>query len=366
MNNSKSTICFFNSAIAWGGGEKWHLENAVSMHNSGYKVYLFAHPDSELKQRAEEAGLKVIQVRVTSFTFLNLFKLKKLISLLKSKSIHTIILNLSRDLKFAGNASKFAGIKRIIYRRGSAIPIKNTFTNRYLFKNIITDILTNTNATKKTVLQNNPDIFDKDKIEVIYNGIDFNKLLSISGSPIINKKEGELIIGNLGRLEKQKAQHYLLELAIELEKMDIQNFRILIAGSGRLEQSLKEKCQLLGLNKRIVFTGFINNVANFYESIDIFVLSSKWEGFGYVIVEAMAFEKPVVAFNISSNPEIIADKHTGFLVDFPNIKQLAEKTALLLSDPKLRKQFGQNGKERVLKMFSAEKQFKDFQRYIHT
>lgn len=58
-------------------------------------------------------------------------------------------MNFSADIKTAGPAAKLAGVARIIYRRGSAIPIKNSLLNRFLFKRVLTDIIANSEATKK-------------------------------------------------------------------------------------------------------------------------------------------------------------------------------------------------------------------------
>jgi glycosyltransferase involved in cell wall biosynthesis len=92
------------------------------------------------------------------------------------------------------------------------------------------------------------------------------------------------------------------------------NFKILIAGKGNLETELTNLVTKNNLEKRFRFVGFVDDMKGFMHSVDIFVLTSIWERFGYVLVEAMASYIPVVAFEISSNPEIEEHNKTGYLV----------------------------------------------------
>jgi glycosyltransferase involved in cell wall biosynthesis len=139
-----------------------------------------------------------------------------------------------------------------------------------------------------------------------------------------------------------------------LSKKDIR-FKVIIAGSGQTEDSLKQMAIVSGVEDKIVFLGFVENTKAFMESIDIFALPSVWEGFGYVLVEAMACRKPVVAFQVSSNPEIIADSATGFLVAPMNVQEFCNKLEELGSNPELRKQFGTAGRKRAEALFNHEK-----------
>ena len=133
----KKTICFFNSTKAWGGGEKWHYDISVSLHRKDYSTLVITNKKSVLYSRIILTGQKVYNIKVSNLSFLNPFKLLLLRKVFIRENIDIIILNLSADLKVAGIAAKLAGIPRIIYRRGSAIPIKNRWLNRIIFKNIV-------------------------------------------------------------------------------------------------------------------------------------------------------------------------------------------------------------------------------------
>lgn len=357
MQNSK-TICFFNSADAWGGGEKWHLDISHLLLQNGFKVKFAISENSEWKNKVENKKVPFDTFSISNLSFLNPFKIFRIVSYLKKNKAHTIIINLSKDLKAAGLAAKIAGVKNIIYRRGSAIPIKNSISNRHIFKHIVTTVLANSEKTKRTVNENNAFLFPVDKIHVVYNGLDINKFNSQSINKIYNKNDDELVIGNIGRVVEQKAQDKLLDLAVKLKSKNL-NFKIIIGGEGKLLDDLKKQAKDLDIENHIIFTGFVKDVKSFLESIDIFILTSKWEGFGYVIVEAMACKKPVIAFDISSNPEIIDNNTTGFLTPPFDIDKLSEDVLKIAKDKTLKKDFGDNAYKRTIKLFSISKTLED-------
>jgi glycosyltransferase involved in cell wall biosynthesis len=343
-------VFFVNTTRQWGGGEKWHLETACAMKDKGFDVAILALPGKDMYNRSVSAGVRTIPVQVSNLSFLNPLRIIALVRLFRKELPDVLILNFSADIKTAGISAKIAGISNIIYRRGSAIPIRNTLINRFLYKKVITQVIANSIETRHTILQHNKNLVEPQKIHVIYNGINLKQFDSIPESAVYQRRGNEVIIGNVGRLVHQKGQKYLVELALLLHEKKL-NFKILIAGEGPLKLSLKRMVSEAGLEDRVEFPGFINNVKGFMSAIDIFVLPSLWEGFGYVLVEAMACRKPVVAFNISSNPEIIAGDETGFLIDYPDVEAMAHKIGILIADPELRKSFGNKGRRRVEENF---------------
>jgi glycosyltransferase involved in cell wall biosynthesis len=346
MSKETKHICFFNSHKKWGGGEKWHMDAAQFLSAQHIRTSIYAHGAGELYNNVENSVPKV-SVSLSNLSFLNPFAYAKLVRLFKKHGFNTIILCLPIDVKVAGVAAKIAGIKHIIYRRGSAIPIKNSCYNRFLFSKIITHIIANSEATKETILQHNSSLFPQEKITVLYNGIDI--------SPVLQKTKHTVpIIAAAGRLEYQKNFECLIELAEILQKRNY-SFIIKIAGEGSLWKKLDTEIRKKGLSKHIILVGFINNMNQFFAESDIFVLPSFWEGFGFVLAEAMAQELPLVAFNISSNKELIDNTKNGFLINDFNIEACADAICTLLDSENLRHSMGKAGREKVLSQFSIEK-----------
>lgn len=348
------SICFFNTNKVWGGGEKWHYDISLRLQKQGFPVIAVTNPKSELFHRLKKENIKLHHINIANLSFLNIYKIFKIYSLVKKHHIHTIILNLSSDMKVAGIASKLAGVKKIIYRRGLARPVKNSALNRFLFSHIITDVIVNSEDTRKKILQNNPLLIPRENITVIYNGLDLQAYDQNPSSCLYSKKHGEIVLGNAARLSSQKGQKHLIELAKFLKDQGLK-FRVLIAGKGELATQLQQYAKTLHVEEEVIFLGFQENIKSFMESIDIFVLSSSFEGFAYVLVEAMASRKPVVAFNVSSNPEIVVHGHTGLLAESGNVEDLARCVRELVQDEKLRKTFGRNARKRVEEKFEIRR-----------
>lgn len=361
MMKNNTTICFFNTTKTWGGGEKWHFEMAINLFKNNIKVLVVVSENSELHKKLKSKNIQVEVVNVSNFSYLNPFKVKKVKKIYQKHQVKTVVLNSSEDMKLGGLAAKKASVKRIIYRRGSAIPIKNSFINRYFFKHVITEVLANSLATKKTINQNY-NLFSDENIIIIPNGINIENFNKITANKLYQKKDKELVIGNLGRVVYQKNQTALIDLAEELKERNVQ-FKLLIGGDGKLLPVLKEKVSRLGLQDEVIFLGFVENPKAFMNSIDIFVLTSHWEGFGYVLAEAMLCEKPVIAYDISSNSQLIDHKKNGFLVSYNNIKELANRVEELISI-KQKKRMGTTGKHKIEQEFSMVDIKKKVQNYL--
>ncbi len=350
MKLTTKKICFFNTTKAWGGGEKWHFDMASHLHETGYDVVVFTNKKSVLARKLENTTIPTINIKITNLSFLNPFKILYLKKIFELHKIEFIIINLSADLKIAGIAAKLAKIEHIIYRRGSAIAIRNNFLNRYIFKNIVTNVLANSEETKKTINQNYPKMFDINKIAVIYNGIDIQKWDINSFKTLYQRRNDEIILGNAGRLEYQKNQKALIKIAKILKTENV-NFTLLIAGEGRMKNELIQLSINEGVEDKIVFLEFVENIKDFMESIDIFLLTSFWEGFGFVLAEAMASKKSIIAFAVSSNPELVIDNYNGNLVAVNDISDFAVQTKNLILNKEVINKYGEAGRKLLEEKF---------------
>ncbi|MBU4317179.1 MAG: glycosyltransferase [Proteobacteria bacterium] len=359
------SICFFNSSKTWGGGEKWHYDMACGLNERGFKPMVISGKNSALHSRIQHTGLTFYMLSISNFSFLNPIKIYKIYKILRHEGIEIIIINLSEDVKVAGIAAKLAGIKHIIYRRGSAIPVRNSLPNRLIFKYLITDIIANSEQTRRTILQNNPELFPMDKITVIYNGIFLEEPEPVNFEPIYQRQGDEIILGNAGRLVPQKGQKYLIQIAKILKAKNI-NFKLLIAGDGKLLNDLRQQAMDDGVSENVLFLGFVENIKQFMKTIDIFVLTSLWEGFGYVLVEAMAASKPVIAFNVSSNPEIIENNKTGYLIQEMDLRGFVKKIETLKNNRNLALRMGKAGRIHIQTKFDINAVEVKIERFLNS
>jgi glycosyltransferase involved in cell wall biosynthesis len=181
---------------------------------------------------------------------------------------------------------------------------------------------------------------------VIPNGVDFEKLLKIKNGfteEDINANSSPSILF-AGRLYFLKGITYLLE-AFELLVGDFPDLRLNIFGTGPMESKIRKTILNQGLEKKIVLHGLVarNQLMQEILKADVAVFPSLREAQPMVVLEAMAFGKPVIAFDFAFAKEIIKDQDTGLLAKRMDARELANGIRILLSDKKTRAQIGQNG-----------------------
>jgi glycosyltransferase involved in cell wall biosynthesis len=222
--------------------------------------------------------------------------------------------------------------------------------NRYLFCSVLTKVITNSSEIKLNIFKGNGSIIDEDKVMIMYNGVDFSHWPTLDYFRTNGEQKRVLSLGNAGRLVEQKGQEYLIRIAGLLKSRHIP-FQLMIAGSGKLEKALKLQCKRLGLEKEVVFLDFVEDIREFLKGLDIYLSTSLHEGSSHVILEAMAAGKPVVAFNISSMPEMIDDGQSGYLIPFGDVDLFTEKIAHLWNHPSEMDQTGQLARKQVEERF---------------
>lgn len=348
-----SHVAFVNTSQIWGGGEKWHFDSALDLHRQGWQVTLFCYPRSELDRLALSHGMTTQPLVVKSLSFLNPIKFLLLANRFKQLQIQTLIFNSPREMKLVAPAAALANIERIIFRRGLPRPISDQAYYRWIFRHCITQVIANSKEIARSLNDTNPNLVPQDAIHVIYNGLDFKTFDEQSYSPLVTRRPGEVVLATAGRLVKQKNQQVLLDVASQLKDNGLQ-FRLLIAGVGPLEKLLMQRCQELGLEEQVQFVGYVDNIKDLLASCDMFVLPSLYEGSAHVLLEASAFRLPVVAFDISSNPELVLHEQTGLLAPENDIETMASHIIRLSQDQRLREQMGQAGRALVADKFNEQ------------
>ncbi len=359
----KPKIFFLNTFAPWGGGEKWTLDTALELNRRGYEVVIGAKPRSELYQRSQEAGLKIKAVSLkNTISAFNPFKLISFALYLRKEKINILFVNLSQDLKFGGVAGKFAKVNKIIFIRGSANPIKNRFYTKLLLRDCVTGILANSQATKETILVNTSEWLDEVKIKIVYDGIKLDEIkaaIAQSGSNVREEfgiGKDQILIANIGRISREKGHQYLVEAVRCLINRGVKNFKVLIVGKGILENEIKTQVKNYGLEDYIIFAGFRTDIYNMMKQMDFLLHTALFEGFGFVIAEAMAVGKPVVCTNVSSISDMVIDGETGYLAQSKNPDDIADQVIRMINtDKDKREKMGEKGKKIVEEKFAFEK-----------
>jgi glycosyltransferase involved in cell wall biosynthesis len=164
-------------------------------------------------------------------------------------------------------------------------------------------------------------------------------------------KDDRYIIGTLGRLETQKGLPYLVEALRLLSESGSRAF-LLVVGSGREEERLREMVSRFGLEVCVQFLGMRRDVPEIHRAMDVFVLPSLWEGLPIALLEAMASGLPVVATPVGGVPEVVKNGKNGLLVPTKDPVALAEALRKIRQDPLLAEELGREGRETVRERYS--------------
>ncbi len=351
---SNKRVAFLNSSKFWGGGEQWHFRTATLLAQRGLPITFFCYPGSVLQQRLRShAQITVVPLRVSNLSFLNPVKILFFARLLRSAKIETLIANSPNDIKLAGLSKLFYRGLRLIFRRGQPHPLKNSFINRFLFQRMVNLVIANSQDVRRGLNVKNPQLVPQERIVVIYNGIDVDAFEQRTFNPVVAREDGVWYLGNGGRLVEQKNQKDLLYLSQRLKRDNIRH-KLLIAGTGKLEQELKQLAKQLQVDDCVEFVGFLENIKDLLECIDIFVFPSKFEGMSNMLVEALASGTPIVAYDVSSNAEVISADETGFLAPEDDIDRLAKLCKTLIEDTNLRTTFSTRCRQSAHQRFSEQ------------
>lgn len=263
----------------------------------------------------------------------------------------TIMFNTSADFKVFSLVAKWAGVKNILYRRDNGSAIKPSLINQFLLKRI-TFFLPCSEFIGQIANAKKNNLIPRKKMVIIPNSISLEAWDSkVTAPQKLSTGKGIVKLGCIGRLSKEKGQHFLPKIAEELRQTE-KNFKIFIAGTGPAEDELKKEIIHLGLEKHFELLGFVKSNKAFVEAIDCLLLPSMWEGLPTTALEAMAGSKPVLAFSVAGNPEVVLHKQTGLLIKPFETATFAHEIKGLINSPKTMTEMGKKGRELVEKKYS--------------
>ncbi|MFQ5574157.1 MAG: glycosyltransferase family 4 protein [Terriglobia bacterium] len=200
-----------------------------------------------------------------------------------------------------------------------------------------------------------------EKVKVVHNGVDLDGLVVPAGTrksvrEELGFSEDETVVAMIARLAPQKAPHIFVEAAesVAAEVADESRpVRFLLVGDGPSRLEVNEQIQRSSLGTKMVRTGLRSDVPALLAAIDVFVLSSVWEGVPYILEEAMGAARPVVSTAVGGVPELVEDGKTGILVPPKDSRALSEGILRVVRDPGFAQQLGQAARARIEESFSV-------------
>jgi glycosyltransferase involved in cell wall biosynthesis len=188
------------------------------------------------------------------------------------------------------------------------------------------------------------------RVRLIWNGAPLEEFAPVSPekAAAVRRELGvpadALVIGSIGRLNEQKGHRYLIEAAARALAA-APRARVLVVGDGDLGGALKDQARALGIADRVVFAGHRDDVPAVLGAVDVFCISSTYEGTPLTLFEAMAAGKAIVSTAVDGCREVLEDGVTGLLVPPRDPDALAAALAQLLSDPSRRESLGRAARQ---------------------
>lgn len=291
----------------------------------------------------------------------------RLAHLLKRNAVTILQTHGARANVYGCLAAKLAGVPCVVATIHNSIrDYEVSLIRRHLYLTILRVVLPLTNrlicvsdAIKRDVLTDCPDVATR--TTTIRNGID-KRRFSQGGDP--NKIRKEWCVGNgptllvMARLTEQKGHRFLIE-ALPGLRAEWPSLTCLFVGEGESEEALRALTRKMGVEQACRFAGAQNNVGDWYAAADVVVLPSLSEGLPFVVLEAMAMARPVIASSVNGVPEVIQDGLNGLLVPPRNPQALEGAIQSVLRDPVRAVRMGEAGREEVATAFTVDKMIHD-------
>ncbi|MDD5732026.1 MAG: glycosyltransferase family 4 protein [Patescibacteria group bacterium] len=372
--SKKLNILVFKFALALGGGERFNFvigkefkkKDVFIKFYSNFKPFLKRMRSIGVSTRkiywGQEVGARRYLPQYFFLLPLNLIRFFCILLFNKKRARDNIVIFQSLNEKiFATSLARFLGYKVFWVEHLSVQPwlVKSFFKKSYVRKSDrVNKIIVISETIKKELIESLG--ISAGKIEVVYSGVDLNEFHILDPKTIENEKKkygffkGSKIIGFVGRLEEEKGLDILINAFYQLSRR-FDHLYLLLVGDGLERSRLEAQAARLGLEKKVLFSGYKENVPLFFNLIDVFVLPSIIrESFGIVLTESMACGKVVVASNLGGIPEIINNGVDGFLFRPGDEKELASILSRVLSDEKLAQDIEAKALIRIKKYFSVD------------
>ncbi len=322
------------------------------------RLLLLVEPDTPMEDYVARLEARSLPVeRIPIYGDLDVSLIRRLAAALRAFQpdvAHTHLLH--ADL-YGIPAARLAGVPVVVTSRHNddafryRLPIR--LTNRLLWRGVDAAVTISDALTRFTIdVEGAP----KDKVRRIYYGMD-TTIPPLDRAAARKSLLAELklppdavLVGVVCRLVEQKGITYAIE-AFQQVAGEFPNAVLLITGDGPLRDTLQ--AQAVPLGERVRFLGWRPDTTGLFAALDIFLAPSLWEGFGLVLLEAMAQQTPVIGSAVSAIPEVIADGETGLLVPPRDTAALAAALRGLLADDALRQHLGLLGRDRLETLFDA-------------
>lgn len=380
----KKKVLYVITKSVWGGAQRYVFDLATNLPKEKFEAVVVTGGEDTLVEKLRKADIRTIplenlQKKTGTFSVLfDLVNLRLLWHLIK-------IFKIERPDVIHLNSSKAGGIGALaacILKRLNVLAFKPlvVFTvhgwphkeNRSILAKFFIWLLSWLSSLfqDKIILINTADFetakkfIPRRKLVLIHNGIqEIDFLTRKESRRFFAKKFGRpldektIVIGTIAALTdtKNKGLPFLINAFCRLNAEDpAERYILSIMGGEDGYEKLQKEIKSMGLEKIILFLGYVPDASRYLKGLDIFVLPSLKEGLPYAIMEAMLAGLPIVASRVGGIPDLIEHKKNGYLVEPKNAVLLSEAIKELLKDRKTRFALGKTAAEKIKRSFTFQ------------
>ena len=360
--NRRLNIGFiFNHSFFLGGGEISFFELIRKLNKRFFKPVVIVPESGEIEKKLKYHNIEVqispmppLKKIINYSPVRSLFNITKL---LKKNRIDIIHINGSRACFYGALAGRVLRLPVIWH-------VRESLTDFYLYDRFLASIVNVIICVSKSVQLKRFGRFGQrtnKKIKIVYNGVDTNRFKERveEGDEVraqLSVEPFEILIGLIGNIIPRKAQDFFLKGFAKAKQLrpDIA-VKVLLVGRHLNKQFsiyLRKLVTDLDLHSNVIFHKFSDEIPNILSGLDIFVISSKSEGFCRSLLEAMSCGLPIIASKINEIEEAVGDKKNAILVGINDIDEMVSAIIKLCEDSSLRYEMGMLNRKIVVKQFS--------------
>ena len=361
---SRYKVLQIGSGTEYGGGTTYVLILMEAIRRHGGEVHFACTPGLTL-DAVRASGYPVFPVPALQREirpWADLQALAQLVRVIRSGCYDLVHTHTSKGGFLGRLAAKISGVPVIFHTvHGFAFHEENSWKARMLY---VTLEKIAARFCDRMIIVNHEDrlkaidygVAGPDKVVTIYNGIDtapFNRVYDrIKVRRELGVREGEHLVGMVARLAPSKAPLDFVNAA-DYVLARKPNVRFIMVGDGPLRDEINQVIQQLGWNDRIILTGHRTDVPEILAAMDVFVLTTLWEGLPIALLEAMAVSLPVVATNVRGPREVVQDGETGYLAPPKEPIAIGELILKLLEEDERAREMGRKGRRLIDEVFNA-------------
>lgn len=345
-----------DTARTWRGGQNQVLLTVNGLREIGHRAALVAHPDGELRRRADE-GLELVPLAPRwEVDLTTAWRFSRVIRRLQPEVVHAhdahAVAMASLALAF-GSSSRGGGGPALVAARRVDFHLRGSSFSKWKHRQVDCFIAAS-DAIRQMLIS---DGVPAGRTVTVHEGIDVDHVIA---APAVDVHQafwlphGAPVVGSVGALVPHKGHRHLIEAA-QLVVRHMPDVRFVILGEGELRPSLERQIREHHLEKHVLLPGFRLDVLGCLKSFDLFVMSSVTEGLGTSLLDAMACSRAIVATRTGGIPEVVVDGETGVLVPPRDHHAMADAIVRLLGDQPQQRRLGAAGFARVSARFTVER-----------